>query len=273
MNTVLNCLTLAAIALPGFAQTPPTPPRGHSITTRIATRRGYLGVGLGEITAERSKALKLKDEHGVEVTHVNENSPAAKAGIRENDVVLELNGQKINDSEEFARLIGESAPGAKVNMVVWRNASKQNLSATLGVQPATYYSYSTGPEGMAPMIPFPPEVLDGSVFQGLMGQSPRIGIEGETLEGQLADFFGVKEGVLVRSVIANSAAAKAGLKAGDVIVKVSGTPVSNTREISGVLRALHKTATFTVVRNRKEITLNIEIAEERHMLVPDREVL
>jgi serine protease Do len=106
-----------------------------------------------------------------------------------------------------------------------------------------------------------------------MMQSPRIGIEGETLPGQLADFFGVKEGVLVRSVEANSAASKAGLKAGDVIVKVNAMPVSNTREISGIVRAMHKTATFTVVRNHKEITLNVEIAEERRLAAPEREVL
>jgi serine protease Do len=126
---------------------------------------------------------------------------------------------------------------------------------------------------MTPLAPFPPEVLDGSAFTGMMGESPRIGIEGETLEGQLAEFFGVKEGVLVRSVMANSPAAKAGLRAGDVIVKVGGTPVSNTREISGVMRAMHKTAAFTVVRNHKEITLNIVIAEERPPAAPEREVL
>ena len=79
--------------------------------------------------------------------------------------------------------------------------------------------------------------------------------------------------MLVRSVIANSAASKAGLKAGDVIVKVNAIPVSNTREVSGVIRAAHKNATFTVVRNHKELTLNVEIAEERNLQIPRREVL
>jgi serine protease Do len=164
-----------------------------------------------------------------------------------------------------------------VNLLIWRNGARQNISATLALRPAQ--TLFLDPEGLvapaAPMPPnaFPPEVLDGSVFQGLMVQSPRIGIEGETLSGQLADFFGVKEGVLVRSVLANSAASKAGMKAGDVIVKVNAIPVSNTREVAGVIRAAHKSATFTVVRNHKEITLNVELAQERNLVVPQREVL
>jgi serine protease Do len=269
-------VALAAMALPGFAQQNPTP-NGHSVTTRIAVRGAWLGVGLGELTPERARSLKLKDGKGIEITHVEDNSPAAKAGLKESDVVLEINGQRVDNSDEFTRTILESTPGSKVNLVIWRNGSKQNIAATLSARPApTFFSDSDGlvpPAVPMPPNPFPPEVLDGSVFQGMMVQSPRIGIEGETLSGQLADFFGVKEGVLVRSVLANSAASKAGLKAGDVIVKVNGMPVSNTREISGVIRAARKNATFTVVRNHKEITLNVEIAQERSLMVPRREVL
>jgi serine protease Do len=276
MRKGLVFLALAAMALPGFAQQNPLP-RGHSVTTRIAVRGAWLGVGLGELTPERARTLKLKDEKGIEITHVEDNSPAAKAGLKESDVVLEINGQKVDNGDEFARTIAESTPGSKVNLLIWRNGARQNISATLALRPAQTLFFD--PEGLvaptAPMPPnaFPPEVLDGSVFQGLMVQSPRIGIEGETLSGQLADFFGVKEGVLVRSVLANSAASKAGMKAGDVIVKVNAIPVSNTREVAGVIRAAHKSATFTVVRNHKEITLNVELAQERNLMVPQREVL
>jgi serine protease Do len=269
-------VALAAMAWPGFAMQNPSP-HGHSVTTRIAVRGAWLGVGFGELTPERASALKLKEAKGIEITHVEDNSHAAKAGLRESDVVLEINGQKVSDRDEFVRTIAESTPGSKVNLVIWRNSARQNVSATLSARPApTLFTDSDGPAPPAvpmPPNPFPPEVLDGSVFQGMMVQSPRIGIEGETLAGQLADFFGVKEGVLVRSVLANSAASKAGLKAGDVIVKVNAIPVANTREISGVIRAAHKNATFTVVRNHREITLNVEIAQARSVMVPRREVL
>ena len=247
------------------APTPPAAPRARGVITRMAANRGWLGVGLGELTAERVSALKVPTNRGVEITLVNENSPAAKAGLKQHDVVLEMNGQKVQDGDDFARMISESLPGAKVTLQIWRGGATQTVNATLGSHPIAFFSV---PDVMPPIAPFPPDA-----FESMMGQSPRIGIEGEALEGQLADFFGVKEGVLVRSVKENSPASKAGLKAGDVITKVGGTPVATPRELSGVMRAMHKTATFTVVRNHKEIVLNLEIAEERGWPAPAREVL
>ncbi len=277
MKTAMICLAAASMAMSLMTQeemlaqeappppAPPTAPRARGVVTRIASKRGWLGVGLGELTSERVSALKVPTNRGVEITLVNENSPAARAGLKPHDVVLEVNGQKVQDSDDFVRMIGESSPGAKVTLQIWRGGATQTVSATLGSSPVAIWAV---PDVMPPMAPFPPDS-----FESMMGQSPRIGIEGEALEGQLADFFGVKEGVLVRSVKENSPAAKAGLKAGDVITKVGGTPVAAPREISGVMRAMRKTATFTVVRNHKEIVLNLEIAEERRWPAPAREVL
>jgi len=248
--------------LPLMAQNPTPSPRGHSVTARAISRRGWLGVGLGEVTPERAKALKLKDESGVEVTHIEDNSPASKAGVKENDVILEVNGQKVEDGPQFARTIGETAPGTKVNLTVWRNGATQTVAATVDARPAQYFVL--GPDGpfavpMPPMPPLPPD----TPFSVMPGQAPLVGFEGETLTPQLAAYFGVHEGVLVRTVTPNTPAEKAGLKAGDVVTKVGGMPVTSPREISGLVRAGHKTVTFTVMRNHKEITLNVEIAEER----------
>jgi serine protease Do len=91
-----------------------------------------------------------------------------------------------------------------------------------------------------------------------------VGFEGEALNAQLAEFFGVREGVLVRSVNPKTPAERAGLKAGDVVVKVNGTPVTTPREITGLVRSSRRKAiSFTVVRDKKEISLNVEIAEDR----------
>ena len=79
---------------------------------------GWLGVGVAEISGDRARALKLKEDTAVEITHVEENSPAAKAGLKEHDVILEVNNQKMDDSEQFVRTIGETAPGSKVALVV-----------------------------------------------------------------------------------------------------------------------------------------------------------
>ena len=285
-NKLLTGIAATALTVSGYAQTPapapvpPAPPAaarplrgGRTVISRTAGRRGWLGVGLGEITAERAKALKLKEQSGVEVTHVDENSPASKAGLKENDIILDINGQKVDDAEDFARTVGESAPGAKVTLGIWRAGAKQSISATLEARPAQYFTFN-GSNGaiVGPMPEMPPFEFPDGPFSVLTGQSPRVGFEGETLTPQLAEYFGVKEGVLVRTVSAKTPAEKAGLKAGDVITKVGGTPVSSPREISGLIRAARKTAAFTVVRNHKEITLNVEIAQRR-VAEPDREVL
>ncbi|MES1260662.1 MAG: PDZ domain-containing protein [Acidobacteriota bacterium] len=280
---LFTCLATAILALPGYAQAPappaaPAAPRvlrgGRSVSSGriVSSKRGWLGVGLGDLTAERVRALKLKDDSGVEVTHIEENSPAAKAGLKEHDVILEVNNQAVEDGEQFARTIADSAPGSKVGLTVWRSGTKQNLSATLESRPQMLVF--NGPDGgdwTIPMPPMPPPPgWEAMTF--MTGQAPRVGFEGETLTPQLADFFGVKEGVLVRTVSEKTAASKAGLKAGDVITRVSGTPVSSTREILGIIRAIHRNVTFTVMRNHKEITLNVELAQDR-ISSPDREVL
>jgi len=237
----------------------------------MVSKRGYLGVGVVEVTSERAKALKLPDESGVEVRHVDDDSPASKAGLKESDVILELNGQKINGVDQFVKLVGDSGPGSKADMTVWRNNAKTALSAKLD---------SRRIMALFPGNGFPGKDMDGWVpnrdledfFPGMVGASPKVGFEGEMLTPQLANFFGVKEGVLVRTVNAKSAAEKAGLKAGDVVTRVNGTPVSSPREVSSLLRASRKTATVTVMRNHKEITLNVEVAEDRQPS-PDRLVL
>ncbi len=101
-------------------------------------------------------------------------------------------------------------------------------------------------------------------------QSPIIGIEGESLmpQGQLADFFGVQDGVLVKSVIKNSPAERAGLKAGDVITRVDDSKVATPREITSVLRSNRTKSTFnlTVVRNKKEMPLSVTLPDRRGRL-------
>jgi serine protease Do len=283
-RTVLVCLGALVSLEAATPQTPPTQPPppaapsaprplsgGRSVRLRsMAPKRGWLGVGLGDLTSERMKALKLRDDSGVEVTHVDGKSPAAKAGLGEHDVILEVNGQKVEDGLEFAGTIAEMAPGSKVILGIWRGGAKRTITATLEARPLQVFYLNNQNGDLIPPMPPMPVMPEG--FSIMTGQSPRVGFEGETLTPQLAEFFGVKEGILVRTVSEKTAASKAGLKAGDVIIKVSGTPVSSTREIAGIIRALHRNVTFTVMRNHKEVLLNVEIAEER-LPSPDREVL
>lgn len=256
------CLVWGMYAQAMFAQTsaPQTP---RSATLRRAVSRGYLGVGVVDLTDERVKALKLNDDSGVEVKRVDENSPAAKAGIKENDVILELNGKVIEDIEQFQTTVGETQPGTKVSLTVWRDGAKQTLSTRLVSRPESFFDFGGTDLPNAPLPPLPPFPQPfGNAFPGFPSNAPRVGFEGEELNPQLAEFFGVRAGVLVRSVTAKTPAERAGLKAGDVVVKVNGTPVMNPREISGLVRSSGKKAVaLTVVRNKKEMTLSVEVAE------------
>jgi serine protease Do len=272
-NAAFVFLAVVSMALPGLAQIS-APQHARSLSLHRPSPRGYLGVGVVELTDDRVKALKLKDDQGVEIKRVDPDSPASKAGLKESDVILEVNGKAIEDIGQFQNSIGETQPGTKVNLAIWHSGVKQTVPVTLDSRPENLLSF-IGPDlPDAPMPPMPPVPLYGdNGFGYLPGNSAVVGFEGEALNSQLAEFFGVKDGVLVRSVNPMTPAAKAGLKAGDVVVKVNGTPVTSPREITGLVRATRKKAlSFTVMRNKKEMTLHVQLALERS-LYGEKEVL
>jgi serine protease Do len=283
MKTLGLAATSLAIALAASAQQAPAPaaaPRARSAVGIQPMETPFLGVGGKEITSERAKALKLKEERGAEITNVEPDSAAAKAGLKEGDVVLEFNGQKVESWQQLQRLVHETPIHREVKIGVWRNGSEQTMTATIGARKEMTIELGNGtvitPDWVqtmppaapmaptAPMAPMPPMAampsFDMPSFRTLMGTSS-LGIIGEALgqETQLAEYFGVKEGVLVRSVNKDSAAEKAGMKAGDVITKIDETAISMPQQISGTLRAARgkNSVTVTVIRNKKEMTLTV----------------
>jgi serine protease Do len=264
-------LVTASVAVPaGFAQNS----RHANIVTVQRSGSSYLGIGAVEVTPERAKALNLKDDRGVEVAHLEDDSPAAKAGIKQGDVVLEYNGEKVEGVDQLIRMVRETAPGRQVAMVVWHSGASENVTVTVGARKNMVIDTPGGPvtvpaPGIPPMPPIPPVEIPR--FE-MSWQTPLIGIEGESLapQGQLADFFGVKDGVLVKSVIKNSPAEKAGLKAGDVITKVDDARVTTPHEITSALRSnrAKNSYTLTVVRNKKEMPLTVTLPDRNGSIAP-----
>jgi len=256
--SIVACLALSVAVPAAFAQT------ARSVTIQ---RQGtsYLGINALEVTPERAKTLNLKDERGVEVTRVEDDSPAAKAGMKQGDVVVEYNGEKVEGVEQFIRLVRETPVGRQVKIVVWRNGGNQTVTAMVGSRRDTVIETPRGFVTIPPIPPVPPVPPVEIPHFDLSWQTPLLGIEGESLgqQAQFADFFGVKEGVLVKSVVKNSAAEKAGLKAGDVITKVDDSKVTSTREITSVLRSDRSKTNFTltVVRNKKEMPITVTIPD------------
>ena len=242
-------------------------PRARAST--IVTAGGsYLGVGAVDVDAERAKALKLREDRGVEITSVTEGGPADKAGIKQGDVVLDYNGQTVEGMTQFQRLVHETPAGRQVKIGVWRNGGPVTLTATVEAHKMVSIEspdWNINVFGNPPTFEMP--AMQGFDMPHIMTLMPsrRLGIEGEGLgeEPQFAEFLGVKDGVLVKSVMKNSAAEKAGIKAGDVITKIGDTQVGSSRDITSTLRANQKNQNFvvTVVRNRKEMQITVTIEE------------
>ena len=238
-------------------------PRSRNAQALIIQKGGsYLGIGGLDITAERARSLNLKEERGVEVSSVAEDGPAAKAGIKDGDVVLEYNGQPVAGTAQFQRMVRETPVGRQVKLTIWRNGAAQTVTATVGENKQTMMTPDDGAWNFSmPAVPAMPN-FDMPHFQ-VSSQNPMLGIEGEALgqQEQLAEFFGVQEGVLVRNVKKGSPAEKAGLKAGDVITRVEDSKVASTAEITRTLRGLksRKTVNLTVTRNKKEIPLTVTV--------------
>lgn len=252
-----------------FAFQPPAPPAPPSDVMMFFQAGGsWLGVGVKEITAERARALNLKDEYGVEITTVEPDSPADKAGLKPGDVVLEYNGQRVEGTAQFVRFVRETPPGRTVRLTVFRNGSTQTLSATIAERRGRAFNFRTPGVEEEFNIRIPRiEALPDVPRVTMSWRTGMLGIEGEPLrDSQLGDFFGVKDGVLVRSVMKGTPAEKAGLKAGDVIVKVDDRKVSEPRDITHALRAARdaskKTLPVVVVREKKEMTVQVTLEDE-----------
>ena len=298
LGIVATCLalsgSLAAQDWPGVEAF--LPDNGQIIGAQFVPGRGsFLGVGVAEITAERAKALKLKEERGVEITRVEENSPAAKAGLKVGDVVLEYNGQRIEGTEQFIRMVRETPPERQARLTVSREGATQTITAAVGARKSTGFIGMPGLDQeerlWADLARQRADMEAGRADmemarQGMKNlrmdiprayiaiQSGGLGVEAEGLSGQLAEFFGVKEGVLVRSVVKDSVAEKAGVKAGDVITKVDDTSVNMPREITNALRkkAAKKTFPLTVIRNHKEMTVSVTLQNDQSMREIQRRV-
>jgi|SRR5579884_2830475 len=229
----------------------------------------YLGVYVAEIDAERAKTLKLPEERGVEVTRVEPDSPAEKAGLKVGDVVLAYDGQKIEGMEQFRRMIRETPPGRHASLQVFRNGSMQGLTAVIGKAKPQAFSMMpfVNPQQMhINVAPVSPDISILEMPQMLPGaHSVMLGVETEPLSPQLAQFFGVNHGVLIRSVLPGSAAEKAGIHAGDVIVKADEAEVSMPGKLTMAVRnALNagRPLALTIVRNRQSMNLTVTLDQE-----------
>ena len=230
----------------------------------------WLGVESQEVTSGKAKELKLPAERGVLLGRIVPDSPAAKAGLKDNDVITEINGQRVEGEAQFRRMIHEIPAGRSAQFTVWREGKAQSVNVTLGKsEERGNMWFKTAPRAFSFQLPKVeiPELapMPGMDWNGgvLAGAHPRLGIDAEDLSGQFGTYFGAPEGegVLVREVNSGSPAEKAGVKSGDVITALNGERVRSLGDLREKLAAKRedKTVKLGVLRNKSEMTLSVEL--------------
>ncbi len=235
--------------------------------------QGYLGVDIRDVSDDQIAVLKLKESRGAEVIHVDHDGPAGKVGLCEHDVILQMNGQVIEGEDQLRRMLRETPAGRTVTLVVSRDGQQMTLTPQLAnrleVERKAWEDHWRVPEpargsdagvGSGNGFFSPAPTAKGHNFIGALTLgSSYTGATVETLGPQLAEFFGSPgAGVLVHSIDANSPAALAGLRAGDVVVRANSIKMTNSGDWIKIVRENKgKPLAVVVLRDKKEQTLTL----------------
>jgi len=275
---------LAAIILAAgsaLAQQPAPPPAPESPDEPFDQNfeffmggEGFLGVYAENISRENMGRYHVNQVRGVGVTRIVKDSPAEKAGLRPDDVILRVDGENITSVRKLNRIVSELAPDQSVKITVSRNGSEQDITATIGKRSANFFAKDllrNQPkvwkwEGNEPKEwKFEGPLLNKSFPNNgdltfMLDNSRRIGVSTMELTKQLADYFGITggKGVLVTAVTEDGPAARAGVRAGDVITAVDGEAINSPGDVTRVInRKKEGDVTLTVVRNKTQQTIHV----------------
>lgn len=276
-------LLASSTSVVGLAQTPE--PRGRAesrvFSTFLGGDGGYLGVQTEEVTKENFAKYGLREVRGVAIEKVVDGSPAQTAGLQNGDVIVKFNGEAITSVRKLTRLIGEVAPDHQAKVTILRGGDERELTATLGKRPTPRFAegafsipgqsgvFRVPPIGDLPTLPPMSEIprvealpsmgegnRDFYVFRS--GSHRQIGIGVSPLTKQLGEHFGVESGVMINNVRENSPAAKAGLKAGDIVIEVEGKAVKSDGDlIRAISEKKEGDISLTIVRDRNRQTIRV----------------
>ncbi|MGA7558740.1 MAG: PDZ domain-containing protein [Terriglobales bacterium] len=225
----------------------------------------YLGITIDDVTAERLAELKLKEEHGAEVTMVDQDAPAGKVGVHEHDVIVRLNDTPIESAAQLRRMIKETPAGRVVTLGISRDGQPMTIKVQLADRHKSM-AWEPNVNVEIPKFEIPKMDFDLPVSVVVVHQLARSGLMVENITPQLGEFFGVKDGkgVLVRSVDKGSRGEKAGFRAGDVVVKVNNQPVHDTSDFTHAIRSSSgTTAAVTVMRDKREQNLTLTLPAKK----------
>ena len=273
---VSNWGALAGVVVLAGTMAPGTVARAQGRDTILRTLEVGRGSRIGASVSVEDAIDNKEAKPGVSIDTVEPGGPADKAGMKAGDTVTEFDGERVRSVRQFLRLVQETTPGRSVPVVLSRAGQRVTVNVTperasfgddFGMRyleaplarlaiptPASPPTPPAAPR--APRAPAIAPVMPFDLFTRTRSTG-RLGVTIEDLDTQLAEYFGVKEGVLVKSVTDDSVAAKAGLKAGDVITSISGRHVYDTSDITRALDRVESNGEFTVevTRDKKPLTL------------------
>jgi serine protease Do len=238
--------------------------------------QGYLGVDVRDVASDQINGLRLKDARGAEIVLVDHDAPAGKADLRVHDVVLQMNGQAIDGQDQLRRMLHDSPPGKTVQFLISRDGVQMTVTTQMAnreeVERQAWEQHLTVPDPQTAPTESAASGYSvgsnssgvparGNSFLGNLLMNPSYtGAMLEKMSNQLADYFGVSSGagLLVRSVVPNSPAANAGMRAGDVVVRANARSVRTTNDWAKSIKNSHgQPLTVVVLRDKKEQTLTL----------------
>ncbi|MDP2264098.1 MAG: Do family serine endopeptidase [Hydrogenophaga sp.] len=206
------------------------------IRTSGRVTRGRIGVQIDQVSKEVAESIGLGQPKGALVRGVEPNSPAAKAGVEPGDIILKFDGKEIDRSVDLPRLVGNTKPGNKSTMTVFRRGSQRDLAVTVAeLEPEQPQRRAAAPE-----TPRPPAA----------GAAPSLGLTLGELTAAEKKELNVKGGVRIDG--AEGPAARAGLREGDVIVAVANVEVASVKDLEAALARLDKSRPVNVLFRRGE---------------------
>jgi C-terminal processing protease CtpA/Prc len=256
---------------------------------KIEEKGAFLGIYMEDLDKKMIKEIDYPKSTGVLITGIVDDSPAEEAGLEENDVIYSIAGDKVKDSKELSKLISSKKPGDEVKVIVYRDGRKKTFDLSLGEKKTAYvtinmddyehmnknaYVHTLGKEGNV-------WITSGDDRFSIYGGRGRMGVQLHELDEDLAPYFKVKEGegVLVLKVLEDSPAEEAGLKAGDVIVKIDDEEIGEIDDVFEAINEVHveveddgdesdievtvdMKVNVTVMRNGKKKVFDVELEEE-----------
>ena len=211
-------------------------------------RRGWIGVSYQSVTDDIAESFSLDRARGVLVANVAADGPAAKAGLKRNDIILNFAGQEVPDLRRFPRLVANARVGSTVDIVVWRGGKELPLKLRIGEQEEPEKTNVSAPGG-APKKPVEPD-------QAVTSTIEQLGLTLQKVSDQLREKYGLGEnvkGVVITKVAPNSPAAEKQLLAGDIILEVDQKAVTTPQEITelvGKLQAQKKRSVLLFVERQ-----------------------